>query len=73
MRIRKSRNRAIIGETFVQIAAVNAPPAEVLAAARALPKIRESLQSQKVIKEIHVPGRMVSFVTAPINGNGGDK
>ncbi|MBK9057796.1 MAG: leucine--tRNA ligase [Elusimicrobia bacterium] len=53
--------------------AVNAPPAEVLAAARALPKIRESLQSQKVIKEIHVPGRMVSFVTAPINGNGGDK
>ena len=50
--------------------AVDADPAAVLAAARALPKIHESLKTQKVLKEIHVPGRMVSFVTAP-NSNGG--
>jgi len=51
--------------------AADAAPAAVLAAARALPKIQESLKTQKILKEIHVPGRMVSFVTAPINGNGG--
>lgn len=50
--------------------AVDAAPAAVLAAARALPKIQESLKTQKVLKEIHVPGRMVSFVTAP-HSNGG--
>lgn len=42
-----------------------ATPETVVAAARALPKIADFLKSQRVVKEIHVPGRMVSFVTVP--------
>ncbi len=40
----------------------------VIAAAKALPKIREALKTQFIVKELHVPGRMVNFVVRPTNG-----
>jgi leucyl-tRNA synthetase len=46
----------------------DAPPPAIVAAARGLPRIQELLQGQKILKEIHVPGRMISFVTAPAKG-----
>ncbi|MGQ0645361.1 MAG: leucine--tRNA ligase [Elusimicrobiota bacterium] len=42
----------------------------VLAAAKALPKVREALAGQTIVKEIFVPGRMVNFVTKPSNNGG---
>jgi leucyl-tRNA synthetase len=48
--------------------APTAAPALVLETARALPRIQEALRGQQILKEIHVPGRMVSFVTRPANG-----
>jgi leucyl-tRNA synthetase len=47
---------------------VGTGPAAVVAAAKALPRIQEFLKDQKILKEIHVPGRMVNLVTAPANG-----
>jgi leucyl-tRNA synthetase len=41
---------------------VGTPAAGVLAAAKLLPKVVESLEGQNLLKEIHVPGRMVNFV-----------
>lgn len=39
--------------------------ADTLAAAKALPKVIEALKGQSVLKEIVVPGKMVSFVLKP--------
>jgi leucyl-tRNA synthetase len=44
----------------------DAESAVVIAAAKGLPKIQEALKTQNILKEIHVPGRMVSFVTRPV-------
>ncbi|HRY30769.1 MAG TPA: class I tRNA ligase family protein, partial [Elusimicrobiota bacterium] len=49
-------------------AATTATEEEVLAAARALPKVQEFLKNQEVLKEIFIAGRMVSFVSRPQNG-----
>lgn len=38
--------------------------ADVLSAAKALPRVQEALNGQTLLKEIHVPGRMVNFVIA---------
>jgi leucyl-tRNA synthetase len=38
---------------------------EVLAAAKELPKVREQLAGQEILKEIVVPGKMISFVVRP--------
>jgi leucyl-tRNA synthetase len=38
---------------------------DVLAAARALPKIREAVNGHEIVKEILVPGRMINFVIRP--------
>jgi leucyl-tRNA synthetase len=43
----------------------NATQEEILAAAKSLPKVREILKGQEILKEILVPGRMVSFVARP--------
>ena len=44
---------------------VGTPAEAVLAAAKALPRVQEGLKGQSILKEIHVPGRMVNFVVAP--------
>jgi leucyl-tRNA synthetase len=41
--------------------AAQAPAAEVLAAARGLPRVREHLEGRTLVKEIVVPGRLVVF------------
>ncbi len=43
---------------------VGTGPAAVLSAAKALPRVKEALNGQTILKEIHVPGRMVNFVIA---------
>ncbi|MBI4396719.1 MAG: class I tRNA ligase family protein, partial [Elusimicrobia bacterium] len=43
--------------------AVDAGKDEVISAAKSLPKVREFLKGQDVVKEILIPGKMVSFVT----------
>jgi leucyl-tRNA synthetase len=44
---------------------LNASQDQVLAAVKALPKVAEALKGQSVVKEIVVPGKMVSFVLKP--------
>lgn len=44
------------------IVPVGASAEAVLAAAQALPKVQESLKGHRLVKQIHVPGRMVNFV-----------
>jgi leucyl-tRNA synthetase len=38
---------------------------QILAAAKALPKVAEALKGQEMIKQIVIPGKMVSFVLKP--------
>lgn len=47
---------------------VGTAPAAVLSAAKALPRVREALNGHTLVKEIHVPGRMVNFVVASQKG-----
>lgn len=43
----------------------DAPEEEVLALARSEPNVQKALQGQSIVKEIHVPNRIVNFVVKP--------
>lgn len=47
---------------------VGTGPEAVLSAAKALPRVQEALNGHTLVKEIHVPGRMVNFVVASQKG-----
>ena len=42
--------------------AVDTPDAEVVAAARALPKVAQAIDGKDVVREVVVPGRLVNLV-----------
>ena len=42
----------------------NAPEADVLAAAEAVPNVVQMLAGKRIVKRIHVPNRIVNFVVA---------
>ena len=44
---------------------VDTEPAAVLAQARASERVARLLEGRRIVKEIYVPGRMLSLVTAP--------
>ena len=52
---------------------VGTDPAAVLSAAKALPRVQEALNGQILLKEIHVPGRMVNFVVGAGKEGGATK
>lgn len=45
---------------------VGAAAETVISRAKDLPRVQEALKTQNIVKEILVPGRMVSFVTRPV-------
>ena len=45
-----------------QKVAVGTPDAEVVAAARALPKVAQAIDGKDVVREVVVPGRLVNLV-----------
>jgi len=56
----------IMGKLRATIAvAPDAPAESVIAAAETEPNVARQLAGRRIVKRIHVPGRIVNFVVAP--------